>query len=400
MGGQVPPPPGQAKRKTGGGMNFLFSLMGAVVGALIILLLLPWAFGVSPVDLMRGELSRKGEIRVTDKRGTEQVISPQEGAVSVANIASRVTPSIVNIDTKGRSQQVFLFELAPEEALGSGVIYREDGYILTNNHVVSNAEDITVTLASGEKLDAEVVGADIDNDIAVIKVDKKGLPAIEVGDSADLVVGELVVAVGSPFGFEQSVTAGIISALNRNVTVQDPLSGGSSTTLTGVIQTDAAVNPGNSGGALCDSTARLIGINAVIATGGEGGSAGVGFAVPIDVVNSSAEQIITEGKVTHPYMGVLGQSISPEIADRYSLSVTEGAYITEVVNNGPADKAGIESGDIVVEIDGQEITSMEELIGAVRVQEVGEKVKVTYYRGEDKKSAELTLEEKPTSSQQ
>jgi S1-C subfamily serine protease len=204
-----------------------------------------------------------------------------------------VVPSIVNIDIRTAPQRTPFFTVEGEQGTGSGVIYTQDGYIITNNHLVADAQDITVTLASGDELKGRKVGTDPQNDIAVIKIDRTGLPAIGIGDSDNLTVGELAVAIGSPFGFEQTVTSGIISALHRSVST------GSSqveqnSTLTNLIQTDAPINPGNSGGALCDGNAKLIGINALIATS-SGGSEGIGFAVPVNTVRKVADEIIGGG---------------------------------------------------------------------------------------------------------
>ena len=384
------------KRKGRGGV-FLVALVAAIIGALIVLVAFPWAFGVNPWDLVRGKVAKKATTQVAPK-GVVKIVSPTQGAVNVAVVAKRATASIVNIDIRTAPQQGPFFDIAPQEGTGSGVIYTEDGYILTNNHVVKDAQEITVTLASGQELKGKKVGADPDNDIAVVKIDKTGLPTLRVGNSDNLVVGELAVAVGSPFGFEQSVTAGIISALHRSISAGSQDQGQSSVVLTDLIQTDAAINPGNSGGALCDSKARLVGINAVIASA-SGGSEGVGFAIPIDTAKKVADDIIAGRPVSHPYMGVLGQSITADIATQYGLPVSKGAYMTRVIPDGPAGKAGIKNGDIVVAADGKPVNSMDDLIGEIRSKSIGAKMSVTYYSGKDKKTVEVTLEEKPKSAQ-
>ena len=384
------------KRKGRGGV-FLVALVAAIIGALIVLVAFPWAFGVNPWDLVRGKVAKKATTQVAPK-GVVKIVSPTQGAVNVAVVAKRATASIVNIDIRTAPQQGPFFDIAPQEGTGSGVIYTEDGYILTNNHVVKDAQEITVTLASGQELKGKKVGADPDNDIAVVKIDKTGLPTLRVGNSDNLVVGELAVAVGSPFGFEQSVTAGIISALHRSISAGSQDQGQSSVVLTDLIQTDAAINPGNSGGALCDSKARLVGINAVIASA-SGGSEGVGFAIPIDTAKKVADDIIAGRPVSHPYMGVLGQSITADIATQYGLPVSKGAYMTRVIPDGPAGKAGIKNGDIVVAADGKPVNSMDDLIGEIRSRGIGAKMSVTYYSGKDKKTVEVTLEEKPKSAQ-
>ena len=384
------------KRKGRGGI-FLVALVSAIIGALIVLVAFPWAFGVNPWDLVRGRVKNANQALVVQKeKESVKIVSPTQGAMNVAGIAKKVIPSVVNIDIRTAPQQNPFSSTGPQEGTGSGVIYSQDGYIITNNHVVQDAQEITVRLAGGQELKGKKVGADPENDIAVVKVDKSGLPAISVGDSDSLVVGELVVAVGSPFGFEQSVTSGIISALHRTVSADSGQ--GQSSTLTDLIQTDAPINPGNSGGALCDSNARIVGINAVIATA-SGGSEGVGFAIPIDTARQVADDLIAGRPVSHPYMGVLGQSITADIATQYGLPASSGAYITQVLANGPAGKAGIKTGDIIVAVDGKPVHTMGDLIAEIRSRGVGSKMSVTYYSGKDKKTTDVTLEEKPKNVQ-
>lgn len=392
------PPPTRmppASRKAGGGgtgKTLLIAIVGAVIGALIVLVVMPWGFGVNPWDLVRGRV-QKVEKEEKIPKGTAVVVSPTQGAVDVADIARKVTPSIVNIDIRTAPQRTSGPTPQAVEGTGSGVIYTTDGYILTNNHVVQNAQQITVTLASGQQFPGTSVGTDPTNDIAVVKINKAGLPTIHVGNSDSLVVGQLAVAVGSPFGFEQSVTAGIISALHRVVSASGGAAGGSET-LTNLIQTDAAVNPGNSGGALCDSDANLIGINTLIASA-SGGFEGVSFAIPINTAVTVAEDIIAGRPVSHPYVGILGQTVSATVAKQYNLPSASGAYVTQVVPGGPADKAGIKNGDIIVSINGKVMNSMDDVIGAVRQHTIGDKLSVTFYEGKNKKTTTITVEDTP-----
>jgi len=400
-GGGLPPLPrrSEAKPKKPRTTASVFpaALVAAIIAALLVLLVMPWAFGVNPYDLVRGKLHKLVVQQEKSEPGrTVNVVSPTEGSMSVTAIARSVIPSIVNIDIRTAPQRTPFFTTQAQEGTGSGVIYTADGYIITNNHVVEGAQDITVTLASGEELKGRTVGTDPENDIAVVKVEKTGLPAISAGNSDNLAVGQLVVALGSPFGFEQTVTSGIISALHRSVSAGSD--SGTSSTLTDLIQTDAAINPGNSGGALVDGNAKLIGINAVIASQ-SGGSEGIGFAIPINTARQVAGDIIAGKPVSHPYMGVMGQSVSEEIATRYNLPVSKGAYVTNVVPAGPADKAGIKSGDIIVSVNGQAVKSMDDVVSEVRKASVGDKLAVTFYQGGDKKTADVTLEEKPKNTQ-
>lgn len=249
-----------------GWSNIFTALVAGVIGALLVLLVLPAVFGVNPYDIVRGKLSKAViQQKKTTSGRTVNVVSSSEGSMSVAAIAKAVTPSIVNIDITTAPQQTPFFSTDGQEGTGSGVIYSQNGYIITNNHVVADAQDITVTLASGEQVKGTVVGTDPTSDIAVVKINKTGLPAISIGNSSSLAVGQLAVAVGSPFGFEQTVTSGIVSALHRSISASD-LQGYGTSALSDLIQTDAPINPGNSGGALCDGNAKLIGMNAVIAS--------------------------------------------------------------------------------------------------------------------------------------
>ena len=299
---------------------------------------------------------------------------------SVAAVAEKVLPSVVSIGVQGFDGN----------GTGSGVIIRSDGYILTNNHVVAGASDIQVRLANGSEVSASLVGRDADTDVAVIKTAQGGLPPAELGRSNNLQVGDPVVAIGSPLGLTGSVTAGIISALNRNVDVPGAI-------LSNAIQTDAAINPGNSGGALADRLGRVIGINSAIATaGGTGGSIGVGFAIPIAEARVVAEEIIRTGKATLPFLGIANcQDVTPAVAERFNLGEQRGVFCLQVIADGPAAKAGLRAQDIIVAFGGQPVTTFNDLVAAIRSHKVGEQVPLTYIRDGQRQSAEATLEEKP-----
>jgi S1-C subfamily serine protease len=251
-------------------------IAAAVISALLVLIIVPAIFGQNPYDFLRG------------KSKVTTVISPSGGSADVTTVAKNVTPSIVNIDVRLNPQNPTT-TATPTIGSGSGVIYKENGYIITNNHLVGTATSINVTLGNGKKYTGTRVGTDPSTDIAVVKIDATGLPPIKLGNSDSVVVGQLVVAVGSPLGFQQTVTSGIISALHRGVQMQTDT--GQTIQLDGLIQTDAPINPGNSGGALTDSSSRLIGINAVIATQ-TGGSSGIAFAIPSNTAVSVANKII------------------------------------------------------------------------------------------------------------
>lgn len=260
-------------------------IVAAVISAILVIVAVPAIFGVNPYDLVRGKLRP-----VTVQQGTKvtTVVSPGEASTSVAAVAKNVTGSIVNIDIR-TAPPANTTTATPTVGSGSGVIYKENGYIITNNHLVGNADSITVTTKDGKKFTGTRVGTDPQADMAVVKIDATGLQPISVGNSDNLVVGQLVVAIGSPLGFQQTVTSGIISALGRSVQAQEP--DGTTATLNGLIQTDAPINPGNSGGALCDSQSKLIGINAVIASQ-TGGSEGIAFAIPVNSAIKVADAII------------------------------------------------------------------------------------------------------------
>ena len=239
-----------------------------------------------------------------------------------------------------------------EHGIGSGVVITKDGYILTNNHVVDGAKEVKVTLTDGRDFTAKVIGRDPKTDIAVVKIDADNLPIVSLADSSKVKVGDVVLAVGNPFGVGQTVTEGIVSAMNRgNMGIED---------YEDFIQTDAAINPGNSGGALVDIDGRLIGINTAILSD-SGGSQGVGFAVPSDLARTVMESLVKDGHVTRGYLGVEIQNITPALAQEFNLKENNGALIGDVIANGPADQAGFKEGDVVTEFNGQEITDSRQL---------------------------------------
>ena len=299
----------------------------------------------------------------------------------VEAVAEAVLPTVVQIDIGGGEG------ILASEGNGSGVVYRSDGHIITNNHVVAGADEMEVVFADGRRAEGTLVGRDALSDIAVIKVERDDLTAIRIGDSSALRVGQLAVAIGSPFGLEGSVTAGVISALNRPISVGDGIR------LPNVIQTDAPINPGNSGGALVGADGHLIGINSAILTAGSPANAGVGFAVPVATAVDIADELIESGSVTYPFLGVEGANVPSAMADR--LGVDKGALITGVQPNTPADDAGLRNDDVVVQIGDTLIESMDDLIIAVRQAEVGDTVEVVYIRDETERTVEVTLVERP-----
>jgi serine protease Do len=274
---------------------------------------------------------------------------------------------------------------------GSGVIVDKDGYILTNNHVVDNADTIKVTLNDGRQFNAKVVGRDPKTDVAVIKIEGKNLPYITLADSDKLEVGDVCLAIGNPFGIGQTVTKGIVSALSRG-------SVGVGTDYEDFIQTDAAINPGNSGGALVDAEGRLIGINTAILSR-SGGSQGVGFAVPVNMARNVMENLIAHGKVVRGYMGVMIQDLNPELAKQFNLANDHGALIGDVSPKGPADKAGFKSGDVILEFNHKPVTDSRHLRLQVAETAPGSTVPVQITRDGKKETLSLTVKELPGSEQ-
>ena len=295
---------------------------------------------------------------------------------SLGDIAAKVQPTVVDIKT--------------DSGEGSGVVISADGYVVTNNHVVATArgDTVTVTFNSGRKLTGRIVGADAKTDIAVVKVDAAGLTFAAWADSDQVRVGDTVLAIGSPLGLEGSVTAGIVSALHRTISVGDESSpfggsGGAQTTIGDAIQTDAAINQGNSGGALVNLDGQIIGINSAIATSGSSGNIGVGFAISSNRAKAVADQLIKGQKVSHPYLGV-------SVGD-----ADGGAQIQTVSPGSPADRAGLEVGDVVTKIGDRAIANSEDLVGAIQSSQVGAQLNLTVKRGGSEQTVSVTVGEAP-----
>jgi len=307
--------------------------------------------------------------------------------------ARRAMPAVVNIYTTKearQSQNPFMddplfrrfFGDQPEEerqfSLGSGVIVSPKGYVLTNNHVIETADEIEVALADGRKSSAKVVGADPETDLAVVKIDLKNLPAITLGHAEQAKVGDVVLAIGNPFGVGQTVTMGIISALGRNHLGIN--------TFENFIQTDAAINPGNSGGALIDTNGNLLGINTAIYSR-SGGSLGIGFAIPVTTVKTVMDSIISTGQVVRGWIGVEPQDITPELAESFNLTRKSGAIIAGVLKDGPADRAGMRPGDILIAVDGKPVGDTTDMLNLIAQLTPGNDAKMVVLR----KNRESTL---------
>ncbi len=367
--------PGAPRRAGLDWRTIIIAIVAAIFIAVAVLFIVPAAMGANPIRVLQG----KGTESVQEVRTVQERVV-QGGTEAVVQAAGKLLPSVVNVRVQlGGSGG----------AIGSGIIYRSDGYITTNNHVVDGATSISVATRDGSTFDGTVVGTDPDTDLAVIKINANNLPAATLGSSADLVQGELAIAAGSPEGFEGSVTSGVISALHRNVD-----SGGGGASLLNLIQTDAAINPGNSGGPLANALGNVVGVNAAIISQ-SGGNEGIGFAIPIDDAKPIFDQLIATGSVTHAWLGITGTTLDPSIASQFNTPVDRGALVQSVSLNTPASKAGLQVGDIIVSIDSQQIDSMDTLLSIMRQHKAGDTISIGLYRGNSQLTVTATLEAKP-----
>ncbi len=331
------------------------------------------------------------------------------GAVtSYSAAAKRASPAVVSITASKapvRNQQrsddpVFQFffgdrsrqsRAEPLVGLGSGVIVSSQGYLLTNNHVIDGADDIEVMLADGRQARAKLVGTDPESDVAVLKIDLERLPAIAFGDADKLEVGDVVLAIGNPFGVGQTVTSGIVSALGRSQLGIN--------TFENFIQTDAAINPGNSGGALVDASGNLLGINTAIYSR-TGGSLGIGFAIPVSTARQVMDALIKDGQVTRGWLGVEQRDLTPEIAQTLNLPVKQGVLITGVLQSGPASAAGLRPGDVVVAVAGAPVTNARQLLNAVASLKPKSVAAIGVQRGDKAVELNVTVGQRPKAGPQ
>ena len=303
---------------------------------------------------------------------------------AISQLAQKVMPSIVNIRVKVM-QEDFFGDQQEQEGVGSGIIYSSDGYIITNNHVAGNAKEMFVTLSDGTEYPAKLIGADKNTDIAVIKIEAQNLKPAIFASIENVKVGEIAIALGSPFGLQKSVTMGVISALGREIAVS-----ADTMPMVDLIQTDATINPGNSGGPLVNSEGQVIGINTMIYST-SGSSAGVGFSIPTDTATNIASQIIKYGKARLPVMGI-------EMGD--NTTDTKGVFVKTVTSGYPAEKAGIKSGDIITELNGKKVESQYELFAQILRQNVGDSLAVKVYRQGSYLTFNVELIERPAPTSQ
>lgn len=347
---------------------------------------------------------------ITPSSASIPFFSQKNETPTLAPMLEEVTPAVVNISVKGKREvrqripDMFRFFFGPGgpreqvqerpfQGLGSGVIIdAKEGYVVTNNHVIDGATEILVTLKDGRQFDATVIGTDDRSDIALLKIkDGENLTAIKVGRSADLRVGDFVVAIGNPFGLGQTVTSGIVSALGR--------SGLGIEEIENFIQTDAAINSGNSGGALVTLDGELIGINTAI-LGPNGGNIGIGFAIPSDMMTNLVAQLIEFGEVRRGVLGVRGNDLTHDIAKALDLKANQGAFIAEVIADGPAERAGLKSGDVITEVNGERIRTFADLSARVGTLGAGKELTLTVLRDGKERKFKVTLsaEEKSVSA--
>lgn len=364
---------------------FIASLAGVLVGAVLVGAILVNVLGVELFNDGAGTAAQSSQI-------TTQLLTPNTDSIlsPVADVAQAVGPSVVKVSTK-QQEVVYSFFAIPivqeAEGLGSGVIISSDGYIITNAHVVNNVTEAKVTLNDGREFEATIVGSDEYTDIAVLKVDAKDLPAAKLADSDYIRVGELAVAIGNPYGYDHTVSAGVISALNRSLEMDNGV------TMAGIIQTDAPINPGNSGGALVSSEGLVIGINTAVVEGAEN----IGFAIPIKDAMAAAGELIKYGKVRRAYIGLVEYiDLNEGIAARYGLASKSGVMVYSVDRSGPLAQAGLVRGDIIIEANGKEIRSGSQIRDMLNTSAIGDRMALVYLdKNGRRKSVELTLTEMP-----
>ena len=347
-------------------------------------------------DLLARLSEKGGQVVLFQETSTPVALAP---VTSVADAAKKAMPAVVNIYTSKElrrspladdpvMRRYFADRLTRRStSLGSGVIVSPEGYVLTNNHLIEGADDIQLLLADGRRLSARVRGTDPESDLAVLKADGENFPVITLGTLDHVQVGDFVLAIGNPFGLGNTVTFGIVSALGRNHLGVNAFED--------FIQTDAAINPGNSGGALVDIKGNLIGINSIIASP-SGGSLGIGFAIPVSLARTVLEQIIRDGEVTRGWLGIEPQELNADIARVLSLDGAGGVLIKGVIRNGPAERAGIQPRDVVLDLDGKPTRDQPELLARIAELPPGSLVKVRLWRDRKAQDVEVTVGRRPS----
>ena len=391
------------KKGSGFGRSFLLPFISGVLGCSVVI---GTCFGIPSIkNSILSNDSNNSTINNTSSNTLDKGYVNQSSLSNYSDTsvfaANKILPSIVGIKVEYNVNSMFSMfgrqsQTSTATATGSGIIISEDGYILTNNHIVattssdsyyevSEATKVTVTLFNDEtEYEAKIVGKDEQTDLAVIKIEKNGLSKAEFADSDSIKVGEFAMAVGNPLGMQSSVTCGIISAVNREVTDSD----GKKFTL---IQTDASINAGNSGGALVNSEGKVVGINTLKLSGT--GIEGMGFAIPINSTTDITSQLIQYSKVKRPYIGITGLDLNEQMANTYKLVV--GVYVKSIEDFSAAEKAGIKAGDVIIEAEGKKITTMDELNELKNAHKIGDEFKIKINRNGEEKDITITLGEQP-----
>ena len=374
------------------------TLLAGVIGGLIVL-----AVGAVLIatGVIHGTTKREVVNRTATAQPTNKTIS-DNGGRSVSDIYRQEGRGVMFVEARGvQENSIFGIPGGQGTATGSGFLIHKDGTILTNAHVVEGSSKVTVRLSeTGDAIPAQVKGRDASSDLAVLKVDPKAVSSVTpvpLGNSSSAQVGDPVIAIGNPFGFTRTVTTGIVSAKARQITAPNGFP------IRNVIQTDASVNPGNSGGPLLDARGRVIGINSQIATGGGQGSVGIAFAIPINSAKQLLPRLERGGKIEHAYLGVEMAPVTKSLARQLKLPGTSGAFVQSAVPNGPAAKAGLHggarSGDVLVKVAGQATATPDDVANAIASKRPGDRVTVEYYRGGQRRTATVTLAKRPASLQ-
>ena len=379
-----PPPPSTAPPPTVQPSN---SGRGLLAGGLIIGLLLGGILGgifgsylvlPNPGTFPWAQRAVATDPGVMTDTGPTVVVSEEQAIEEAIKLAA---PAVVQINIISASQNPTDSSAVPQEVLGSGFLVTADGYILTNNHVVTGATKISVILKDGREFSAQVVGTDPISDVAVIKIEGTNLPSVQMGDSALLTVGQEVIAIGNPYGLGQTVTTGVVSALARDVSVS------ATENLVGVVQTDAAINPGNSGGPLIDLNGRVVGMNTMLYQG----SQGLGFSVSINTAKKVYAAILKTGKITWAMLGIQGATLTQALAQQYNVKVLQGVYVAKVIVGSGAEVAGLEIGDIITTINGQVMPTIDDVLSYIRAKNVGDTVQVVVDRKGTTKTFSVVL---------
>jgi serine protease Do len=361
-------------------------IIGGIFGTYLVFQnpkLFPWAQKVATVQEPTKPANNNSTVPVS-------TVQPSiENAVE--NVVQEVSPAVVRIVSTKEVLDYFFLQVVPQQGLGSGVIIRPDGLILTNNHVIEDASKIEVTLSDGKTYKGKVVGADPISDVALVKINATNLPYVELGDSSKLKVGQFVVAIGNPYGLDHTVTVGVVSALERNINVGNK-------TMHGVIQTDAAINPGNSGGPLVSLNGKVVGINTMIYQNAQG----LGFAVSSNTCKKVINSILKNGKVEWPFLGVEVTTMTQEIADQLHMKYVPGVLVAKVMKGSAAEKAGIKQGDIITSIEGTPVKTSDQLIDIIRSHNVGDHIIVEVVRKGLKETLrlEVVLQAQPNPKQE